>query len=403
VPAELSGCGTVVLFPMRIPNRYIAFILIVIFSLPAGTSALGDVTIQGYIRETPIFWKPSPLYQQSDEYQFLNLIHTRQNLRWYISDAVIFGFELKTRLYNGDSAGDIQRETQTFEIGASYFDWEKDFVDEDDFILNSAVDRAWVRCYSGPLEINAGRQRIAWGTNLVWNPIDMFNPYSPLDFDNEEKPGADAIRLQYYLGPSSLAEIAAAPQKDEDETIAAGLLKINRWDYDWIFLMGRRGPETVAGFAWAGNIKGGGFRGEILFSHPRGSDTTDSYTVAAISGDYTFRSSLYLHSEILYNQRGTTDKAGGLRLLQAVRRGELTPARLSVFGEVSRDLSPLLRAGLAGIFNPYDYSWYLGPSATWSVMTDLDLTAMGLIFGGEELTEFGDNGEMALMRLKYSF
>ena len=36
--------------------------------------------------------------------------------------------------------------------------------------------------------------------NLVWNPNDLFNAFSFVDFDYEERPGSDALRIQKYTG-----------------------------------------------------------------------------------------------------------------------------------------------------------------------------------------------------------
>ena len=380
-------------------------LFILLIPVSAAQASGGEFNLRGYIRETPILWKPSPYYFTADDSRrFDNLLHNRINLRWYPTSAVTLGFELKTRFYWGESAGEMQQSTAGFTIGKPYFDWERSLIKEDKTVLSSEIDRAWLDWYSGSLQITLGRQRIAWGTNLVWNPIDLFNPSSPLDFDNEEKPGADGGRTQYYIGPNSKFEFAIAPGRQADETTAAGLLMLNKWEYDWILIAGRRQSEAIIGGAWAGDIKGGGFRGEFLFAMPRSSDSgQDDYLTASISGDYTFKNSLYLHTELLYNQRGTTGKAGGMRLLEALGRGELTPSRLSLFGEIARDLSPLVRADISGIINPNDKSWYLGPSIVWSALTNLDLTAVGLIFGGETMTEFGDNSELWMLRAKWSF
>lgn len=378
--------------------------LALLFLSVAAQASWKNVTLRGYVKETPILWKPSPYYPDSGSRRFDNLIHTRQNLRWYPFDAFTVGMELKTRLFWGESAQDMQKSIDLFNVNKPYFEWRRDFIEEENALLTSEIDRAWLDWYRGLLQVTLGRQRIAWGTNLVWNPIDLFNPSSPLDFDNEEKPGTDAARAQYYLGPASKIELAIEPHRDGDQNVAAMLMKLNLMDYDCYFLTGRDGETSVLGIAWAGDVKGGGFRGECLWALPDSMSANESPDVtAALSGDYAFTNSLFLHGEVIYSARGTTEPAGGFHLLTALMEGRLTPARLSLFGEIARDLSPLVRADLSGILNPYDHSWYVGPALTWSVATNLDLTGMGLIFGGDSGTEFGDNREILLGRLKWSF
>jgi hypothetical protein len=386
---------------------------VVLLACIAPASWGGDFSLRQTIRETPILWKPSFDSAGTAGRRFDNLLHLRQTMQWFPAPFFRADLELKTRFLAGESVRMMKDLVDTYVFVQPYFRLTRTFVNCRHAVLVSTVDRAWVDGTFGSLDVVVGRQRIAWGTNWVWNPTDLFNPASPLDFDNEKKPGTDAVRAEWYWGPNSVLDAAVAPQRKADSTVAAVRLKTNLWRYDWSVTAGRRGPVTVAGFAWAGQVHGGGFRGEMLYSIPRdkagdeelsdgmGGDD-DAYCTAAVSGDYTFRSSLYLHGEILYNERGTTGPAGGYRLLRAYAEAELSPARLSLFGEIARDLSPLVRVDLAGIFNPNDHSWYAGPSFTWSVLTNLDLTLTGLVFGGQQGTEFGDNGQLLMARLSLS-
>ena len=65
--------------------------------------------------------------------------------------------------------------------------------------------------------------------NLAWNPNDIFNTYNLLDFDYEERPGSDAIRIQYYLGDFSKIEVAAKKGSSKDDHIVAAMYKFNKW------------------------------------------------------------------------------------------------------------------------------------------------------------------------------
>jgi hypothetical protein len=381
--------------------------LFLIFAFSSSYAGWNDnVTLHGYFRETPILWKPQDLttFQPESEYRFTNLLHFRQNFRWFASGNLTMGLELKERSYLGRDAGLMMRAAY-YEARPAYFDWSENFVEENSIVVQGIIDRLWMDAVWRSAELILGRQRIAWGTNLVWNPTDIFNPSSPLDYDNQEKPGTDAARLQVYMGSNSLVEIAVAPAREADSTIAAMRVKVNRWNYDWIAVGGRRAARTFAGFSWAGSLKGGGFRGEFIYFVPRSPQAglPNGYLDWSVSGDYTFANGLYAQGALLYSRRGTTGKAGGGRLLRAVQDGELTPGRLSVLGQLSRDLSPLWRGDLVGIMNPYDKSFYVGPDLRWSALANLDLTFMGLVFGGDKGTEFGDDSRMLMLWAKYSY
>jgi hypothetical protein len=122
----------------------------------------------------------------------------------------------------------------------------------------------------------------------------------------------------------------------------------------------------------------------------------------ALSGDYTFPNSLYIHTEALYNSQGEENDATFARQ-RALALALLSPARWSVYQEISLDVSPLVRCGAFAIFNPNDRSSVVLPSATWSVITNLDLTFLALFFNGASLTEYGDLGTAIYVRGKWSF
>ena len=135
------------------------------------------------------------------------------------------------------------------------------------------VDRFYMNWARKDFQFTVGRQRIAWGTNLVWNVIDMFNPLSVLDFDYVERPAADAVQVQYYTSPVTKLAFAYKPTTIYSKSITGFLWTLNRWDYDFHFVGGERyGPAYVGG-RLAGDIAGGGFRGEALLSDKPESNT----------------------------------------------------------------------------------------------------------------------------------
>jgi len=369
-------------------------------------------TFGGYIRESAYVWQEPEILGVGASHgtNVTNLLHTRQNLKFYPVSWLTGGLELKTRLFNGESARELQALSNGTGGNRDYFDWEWKLAHEARTVLVMVPDRLWLSSNAGPWQVTVGRQRVAWGTALVWNPIDLFNPSSPLDFEDQELPGTDAGRAQLYLGPNSKLELAVAPTRNVDDAVVAAQLVVNFAGYDWVVLGGRRGPNALLGGAWAGSIRGGGCRGELLYTIPRDNLTlAGSLTpehpgfVGTVDGDYTFASTLYLHTAVLYNQLGTTGDGGRLPLLEAYRRRWLSPARLSIFGEAGRDLGALVHVDLGGILNPYDRSWYVGPSLRWSMVTNLDVSAQAFVFGGEPGTEFGDDGGMGSVSVKYSF
>ena len=118
------------------------------------------------------------------------------------------------------------------------------------------------------LQVTAGRQRIAWGAALVWNPTDLFNPFNILDFDYEEKPGTDAVYFQYYLNALSQLDVAVSPGKRAEEVIYALRYYFNYREFDVNLIGGWQRKSVRLGASWSGQLFDGGFRGEILYTKP---------------------------------------------------------------------------------------------------------------------------------------
>lgn len=348
-----------------------------------------------------------------------HLIHARLNTRWYPAEPVTAAMEFRMRSYFGDSVEKVPGFSDQIKSHHEYGQLDKILWQKRKSIGYAQLDRCWVNYSPGNMEATLGRQRIAWGTALVWNVIDLFNPQSILDFDYEEKPGADAIRVQYYTGAVSKVEFALKPGKTEKQTIAAAHFSVNAFEYDFHGIAGIRDDRWIMGGAWAGAIHKAGFRGEFLVSegsrqapaYRNNADILASFPAfqnnnpvvsAVLSGDYTFSNSLYLLTEILFNSNGKTKNAG-LYYFQALQAGMLSPARFSAFQQISYDITPLLRSSLFSIFNPNDKSSVIVPQLTWSMATNLDLTLIGFLTSGKHFSEWGDFGESAFLRIKFSF
>ncbi len=390
--------------------------VLIFFMLPFPVLAqLSSFSANGYVKY---------LFSTS-KYPYINdrlndhLIHARLNTRWYPAEPVTAALEARMRSYYGDSVEKVPNFLDQIKSHHEYGQLDNVLWDHNKSIGYAQIDRLWLNYSQNNWEATLGRQRIAWGTALVWNVIDLFNPQSILDFDYEEKPGADAIRMQYYTGAVSKIDLAVKPGKTKSSTIAAVHFSINALSYDFHGIAGIKNDRWIAGGAWAGAIHKAGFRGEFLISkaHRQSSTSSNNYSLpfsptvfqnnktavsAVLSGDYTFSNSLYLLTEMLYNSNGKTKNAG-LYYVQALQSGMLSPSRWSIFQEISYNITPLLNGTLFAIFNPNDKSSVIVPQLAWSMVTNLDLTLIGFLTSGKHFTEWGDYGNSLFLRLKYSF
>ncbi len=367
-------------------------------------------TTDGYVKYLGMYYKPTtPVSVNTTDslnYLFLNNIHNRLNFRWYATNEITFALEARNRLYFGQMVRKFPNYKEMIDQDNGYFNLGTIIASGDNWFLHSAIDRAYIDYTKEKWQFRVGRQRINWGVNLVWNPNDIFNTFSYFDFDYEERPGIDGVKIQYYTGVTSSAELVYKVGRNNDESAVAGMYRFSKFNYDFQTLGGWVGKDFVLGGGWAGDIKGGGFRGEFSYFIPREKDNgSEEAFVASVSGDYTMKNSLYLHTGILFNSNGATGKAGSTRGVfdQNLTAKMLSMGMFNLFGQISYPFTPLLSGDFSTIINPCDGSSYLGPSVTCSLTNNLELMVTGQLFLGQSETEYGDYGRFFYGRVKWSF
>lgn len=381
---------------------FVVLLVLIRFCLWAQES---KISLNGYVKELYMFYTPETQIPGTDlNHLATNIVHNRLNLKWYTSSEFTTVIEMRNRLMTGNLVRKFPGYQATADVDNGLFDLSWISAQSRSWFVHSMIDRAYIDYTAGKWQFRAGRQRINWGVNLVWNPNDIFNSFSYFDFDYEERPGTDAVRVQYYSGTTSSAELVYKPGRNRDRTALAGMYRLTKWDYDFQFIGGQAGNDWILGGGWAGDIRGAGFRGELTHFEPR-NDFSFRTTTASVSADYTFKNSFYIHSSVLYNSSGKTGKAGGMDILfnPDMSAKQLSLARWSLFAQVSKPITPLFSGSFSGIVNPSDGSFYAGPALTYSVLNNLELMLTGQLFFGDPETEFGDIGQIAFGRLKWSF
>jgi hypothetical protein len=336
-----------------------------------------------------------------------NIIHNRFDVHWYPSEEWKFNLGLRNRLIYGESVQAFEQNTSLLNSANGLAPLGGIITQGQSYLLHSIIDRAYIDYKKDQTEISLGRQRINWGLNLVWNPNDIFNAYSYFDFDYEERPGTDAVRVQYYTGNTSSIEVAYKPGKTLDSTIAAGLYRTTIGSYDVQALAGIMDSDYAIGAGWSGVFIGGsGFSGEATAFTPRyGANLQQTIISASTELSYTFPNSLALRVAYLFNSGGSL-KPNGLQFnptISQVTANALSPARHSLFADAAYTFTPLITGDLAGIINPADGSFYVGPSFTFSITNDISFLFGGELFFGGSNTLYGDYGKLIFLRLKWSF
>ena len=313
-----------------------------------------------------------------------NLFHNRLNFFMYYRENFTASLQLRNRFMYGQSFLPGPDYASSFDNESNFLDLSVNIFEERSFLLNSSLDRAYLQFTAGKFVFTGGRQRINWGQALVWNPNDVFNVQNFFDFDYMEKQGSDAIRMQYYPGYTSTAELAAKLDKDGKMTIAA-LYRFNKWSYDVQFLGGLLSEEDLfAGLGWSGDIKGAGFRGEFSYFHPlEHSRDTSGIFLGTLSADYTFSNSLYIQAECLYNKKPGGASGNFYELYQgSLDVKNMAFSEWNALVQASYPLTPLINISLAGMYLPEMDGYYMGPNLQYSLKDNAELSLIFQVFSG---------------------
>jgi hypothetical protein len=389
------------------------FALILLFFILCNPAPAQKLSLGGYIKDMQgIYYFDNPIDPGNGEmfrWTTYNQMHNRLNINFQATEKLRFELGVRTRLLAGKLISDISGYTTSFGNDNGIVDLAWNVTEQKKWFLNTSVDRLYFDYTLGKVQLRAGRQRINWGINLVWNPNDLFNAFSYMDFDYEERPGSDALLLTWYTSGSSSLDIAFKTGKNHLSTFAARYL-FNIFDYDIQLIGGKYENDFVFGGGWSGSIGNISFRGEGTFFTPLPGKKAISETSVSmtLSADYTFSNSLYVHSAFLYNSTGTTGTGSGISLISPnfnLSAKQLSTGKYELFGQISYPFSPILNGDIACMLNPSDGSIYLGPTASVSVANNIELMVTSQLLLGKDGSEYGSMGNICVCfgRLRWSF
>jgi len=335
-----------------------------------------------------------------------NLIHNRLNFKYYPNSNWTLSLEMRNRLFYGETQKLNPFFADMVGTDNGEIDMSWNLIETNSLVLNSTIQRANIEFNKGKWNVRLGRQRINWGINMAWNPNDLFNAYNFVDFDYQERPGTDAVRIQYYNKPMSQIEVAYKPGEDLDKSIIAGLYRFNKKGYDFQFISGNYLTDIAFGTGWAGNIKNIGFKGEATYFQPKESFTdTVGVLVSSLSFDYTFEKGIYINLSGFYNSAG----ASGGNFTQALSSAStltaknLLPTQFAAFVQVSGSFTPIFGGGISTMYLPDIQGLFLIPTLGVSIVENWDLDFVGQVLFAEYPTTFSNVSNAFFMRMRWSF
>ena len=283
------------------------------------------------------------------------------------------------------------------------FDLTHVFTDSGKTAVYQRLDRLAVRYASDHVVMRFGRQAITWGNGLIYNVMDIFNPFDPAAVDKEYKTGDDMLYGQYLQSNGNDLQGVMVFRRDPitgdveaDQSSLAfkyhHMASISEYDA----LIGQHYGDTLVGAGANHSIGGAVWRGDLIVTFA--DDGTVPSLVTSISQSWIWGGkNISGVAEYFYNGFGQNDGcysfdclAENLDLLERVARGELfTLGRHYIALSAMIEVTPLF------LLTPNVFVNVADPSALVQVVFQNDLRENLLLWSainvpvGADGTEFG--------------
>ncbi|WP_075185153.1 hypothetical protein [Teredinibacter haidensis] len=238
-------------------------------------------------------------------------------------------------------------------------------LDDDDILVVHRLDRLSLAYSSHSSVIKIGRQAISWGNGLMFNPMDMFNPFDPTAVDTEYKTGDDMLYAQRLFDNGHDLQAVLVGRRDNSGDLSASgnstAFKYHGFigEHEFDMLLAQHFDDSVLALGGVWGLGGAIARTDFIVSE---SDNKNYYSAVAnlsyswVAFERNFSGSL----EYFYNGFGLDSGdyhpltlSQNPQLLKRLARGELfNLARQYLAATMTVELHPL---------------WVLTPTGFWNV------------------------------------
>ena len=361
-----------------------------------------DFNFSGYVVELPVYMimKDYPAifgFPANNQFINLNRIRLKPELNLWENARIDAEYEVDA-LY---SQKNLLFDLSSVSTNRQIVDLKWNIINEGNYKVSHYFDRLYFRQDFSWGNISVGRQRIAWGSGRIWNPIDLFNPVNPANFAKIEKDGADVAALTYFFGNFTDLDIVYNPQKKIENSNAGFRFRTNVEQYDLSVVGGYFDKRFVAGWDFAGSFLNAGIRGEGIVSMNK-ENLNDNYTRFTLGTDYQITPELYALLEYQYNGEGKTDKSD-YELLRLVSGDILNLSRNYLALSANYVFSFITSASLMVNQNLNDGSGFVVISGLYSITSNLSLTIGAQITYGNEFSEYWYFPHSVYSQVEYYF
>jgi len=291
----------------------------------------------------------------------------------------------------------------TMDDDSRFLDLTKTIQETDRHVLYHRMDRLSLTMQPNWGTICIGRQAITWGNGLVFNPMDLFNPFAPTDVERDYKVGDDMITAQLPLHDIGNIQTLYIPRRDpadhhttSSRSSFAGKLHFSASTYEFDMMAARHYNDNIFGLGTIGYILNAAWRLDVLGTVIEDESEQDDYLSMIMNIDYSWiwwKKNFYGFLEIFYNGLGDTDYSDAISntsITERMSRGDIFFfGRKYLAAGIKIELHPLLQAYMTVINNLSDPSGIIQPRLVWDITQDLQCIMGGNIYYGGSDTEFG--------------
>ncbi len=302
-----------------------------------------------------------------------------------------------------DLFGDSVLLRHPLEDDRRFFDFTKTITENDEHTLYHRLDRLAFTAQPEWGAIRVGRQAITWGNGLVFNPMDLFNPFSPTDIERDYKIGDDLVLTQFSIKDMGDLQLLYVPRRNPitsdvegEQSSLAGKFHFAVGATEFDFMAAKHFKDAVAGIGGTGYLADAAWRLDATWTLLDEESQEKDYLSLIANVDYSwawFDKNFYGLVEFYYNGLGDDDYPAVLIMpvvSERLDRGELfVLGRAYLSGHIRVELHPLFNIFFTVINNLEDPSGVIQPWATWDIAQDLQLTCGANIYYGGNETEFG--------------
>ncbi len=402
------------------PNvRILIFALCILhFALPSPSRAATDIKWGGHLKLRTSASRPD----DDSIYQFAGVRDYYDGAGDFrLKNEVFFGnqFFLETHYEALLSGGDTRRKTieickRTSLLSSALadgeitddrrlFDLAKTADETDDYILRHRLDRLYLKYLPAWGAVSVGRQALTWGNGLLFNPMDLFNPFAPTDIQRDYKVGDDMAVVQFHAGQTGDVQLLCVPRRDSatgdaewDQSSLAGKLHVMKAGMEFDVMAGKHYTDHVLGLGASGYVKNAAWRMDAVYTFLDDDGDQNGALGFVANLDYSWvwlGKNMYGLVEFYFNSLGDDDYAAALEdpaIVERLGRGELfTLGRAYLTGQIQAELHPLVNIYLTVIANLHDPSAVLQPRITWDILENIQFIIGANLYAGETGSEFG--------------